>query len=152
MIAKTTNTNGDIIIDEFPELPNVVSTSGYVEIEKESSSNNEFLSKLYDEYTANETGAIGINGPYSVKNFKLKFEDINEVTDEVTSTIDENSQIARPRNRAERRALAKKLSKQGRAQFGTISETARKLNYIDLIQKLREINKENKNEDTTKNS
>ena len=52
----------------------------------------------------------------------------------------------------ERRALAKKLGKKGRDQFGTISETAKKLNYIDLIQKLREINKENENEDTTQDS
>lgn len=152
MIAKTTNTNGDIIIDEFPELPNGVSTSGYVKIEKELSSNNESLSKLYDECTANETGAIGTNGPYPVKNFKLKFEDIDEVTNAVTSTIDKNSQIVRPHNRAERRALAKKLGKKGREQFGTISETARKLNYIDLIQKLRDMNKENENEDTTQDS
>lgn len=77
---------------------------------------------------------------------------IDEITTTVASTINENSQIARPRNRAERRALAKKLGKKGREQFGTISETAKKLNYIDLIQKLREMNKENENEDTTQNS
>ena len=71
---------------------------------------------------------------------------IDEVTTQISSTINDNSQIARPRNRAERRALAKKLGKKGREQFGTISETAKKLNYIDLIQKLREMNKENENE------
>jgi len=71
--------------------------------------------------------------------------DIDSLTTNITSTIDENLQIVRPRNRTERRALAKKLGKKGRAQMGTISETARKLNYIDLIQKLREMNKENKN-------
>lgn len=78
--------------------------------------------------------------------------DVDSMTTAISSNIDENSQIARPRNRAERRALAKKLGKKGREQFGTISETAKKLNYIDLIQKLREMNKENENEDTTQNS
>lgn len=77
---------------------------------------------------------------------------IDEITTTVASTIDEKAQLARPRNRKERRALAKKLGKKGREQFGTISETAKKLNYINLIQKLREINKENENEDTTQDS
>lgn len=58
-----------------------------------------------------------------------------------------------PRNRAERRALAKKLGKKGRKQFDsttqTIGETAKKLDYISLIQKLRELNdkKEKENEE-----
>jgi hypothetical protein len=78
--------------------------------------------------------------------------DVDSMTTAITSAMDEKSQIARPRNRAERRALAKKLGKKGREQFGTISETAKKLNYIDLIQKLREMNKENEDEDTTQNS
>lgn len=78
--------------------------------------------------------------------------DVDSLTTVISSNINENSQIARPRNRAERRALAKKLGKKGRAQFGTISETTKKLNYIDLIQKLREMNKENENETTTENS
>lgn len=78
--------------------------------------------------------------------------DVDSMTTAISSNINENSQIARPRNRAERRALAKKMGKKGREQLGTISETARKLNYIDLIQKLREMNKEKENEDTTQNS
>ena len=50
-----------------------------------------------------------------------------------------------PRNRAERRALKKRMG----ASFGdfeAISETAKKLDYIDLIQKLRELNKRKQNE------
>ena len=78
--------------------------------------------------------------------------DVDNMTTAIASAMDEKSQIARPRNRAERRALAKKMGKKGREQFGTISETARKLNYIDLIQKVREMNKENENEDSTQNS
>ena len=78
--------------------------------------------------------------------------DVDSMTTAIASAMDEKSQIARPRNRAERRALAKKMGRKGREQFGTISETARKLNYIDLIQKLREMNKENENEESTQNS
>jgi len=77
--------------------------------------------------------------------------DVDNLTTAVSCEIEEKSQIARPRNRAERRALAKKLGKKGRANLGTISETAKKLNYIDLIQKLREMNKENENEQATEN-
>lgn len=53
-----------------------------------------------------------------------------------------------PRNRAERRALEKKLGKKGRAQYPDLIETSKKLAQIDLIQKLRELNekKENENE------
>lgn len=56
-------------------------------------------------------------------------------------------------NREQRRALAKKIGKKGRAQAETISEYARKLTYISLIEKLREINKEkeNNNEQATEN-
>lgn len=53
-----------------------------------------------------------------------------------------------PRNRAERRALEKKLGKKGRAQYPDLIETSKKLAQIDLIQKLRKLNekKENENE------
>jgi hypothetical protein len=72
--------------------------------------------------------------------------DVDSLTTTISSNINENSQIARPRNRAERRALAKKLGKKGRQDFGTISETAKKLNYIELIQKLRQLNEEKEQE------
>lgn len=57
----------------------------------------------------------------------------------ITSQVEQNSTL--PMNRAQRRALAKKMGKKGRKQLGTIGETAKKLDYIDLIQKLRELNK-----------
>ena len=44
-------------------------------------------------------------------------------------------------NRKQRRALKKKLGKQSRNEVDVVSETATKLNYIDLIQKFRELNK-----------
>ena len=65
--------------------------------------------------------------------------DIESITTTVSDNIDK--QLV-PRNRAERRAFAKKAGKKGRQQFDLITETARKLNYIDLIQKMREINKQ----------
>ena len=79
-------------------------------------------------------------------------DNIDTIVKETTSAIENKTEKLQFHNRAERRAFAKKLGKSGRAQLGTISETARKLNYIDLIQKLREINKENENENITKNS
>ena len=71
-------------------------------------------------------------------------ETLEAVESIITSQIDENS--VPNMNRAQRRAFAKKLGKRGRVQIDTISETAKKLNYIELIQKLRELNnKENDN-------
>ena len=76
-------------------------------------------------------------------------KDLDAIVDATTSDIKAKS---RPRNRAERRALAKKMGKKGRAQMDLITETAEKLNYIDLIQRLRELNAkkemENNNEGT----
>ena len=57
-----------------------------------------------------------------------------------------------PMNRAQRRALKKKVGAKKYAEMvgesgnvvEAVSDTARKLNYIDLIQKLRKLNKEKK--------
>ena len=79
---------------------------------------------------------------------------LEEIETTVAQQMKEKTQY-QPRNRAERRALAKKLGKSGRAKLGTISETAKKLNYINLIENLRELNekKENENyEDATEDS
>ena len=81
---------------------------------------------------------------------------LEEIETAVTQQMEEKTQY-QPRNRAERRALAKKLGKKGRKQFDsttqTIGETAKKLDYISLIQKLRELNdkkeKENKENEAT---
>ena len=61
-----------------------------------------------------------------------------------------------PMNRAQRRALKKKLGAKKYAEMvanngdevSAITETAKKLNYIDLIQKLRKLNEEKKNDET----
>ena len=70
---------------------------------------------------------------------------LEEIETTVARQMEEKTQY-QPRNRAERRALAKKLGKRGRASIGSISETAKKLNYINLIENLRELNEKKENE------
>lgn len=64
-------------------------------------------------------------------------------------------------NRAQRRALAKKKNKNKKnlnsAEMTTVMDAAKKINYINLIQKLRELNEKNKmeikeNEEINKNN
>ena len=86
-----------------------------------------------------------------------------ETAEKILKNI-ENKTLARirekmpPMNRAQRRAMKKKMGAKKYAELAaengdvttTISETAAKLNYIDLIQKLRKLNEENeKNGKTT---
>lgn len=73
-------------------------------------------------------------------------DNIDAIVEETTSAIENKLEQPQFHNRAQRRAFAKKLGKSGRAKMGTISETAKKLNYINLIQKLRELNEEKENE------
>ena len=72
-------------------------------------------------------------------------------------TIEKINSTRVPMNRAQRRALRKKVGAKKYAEMiaesgdvtTAISETAAKLNYIDLIQKLRQLNEEKKNADET---
>jgi len=73
-------------------------------------------------------------------------DNIEEIVEETTSAIESKVNQPQFHNRAKRRKFAKKLGKSGRAKMGTISETAKKLTYINLIQKLRELNEEKENE------
>lgn len=77
-------------------------------------------------------------------------------------TIEKINSTRMPMNRAQRRALKKKVGSKKYAEMvangdvvETISDTAKKLDYIDLIQKLRKLNeeknKENGNDDDKKN-
>ena len=109
MNITITNTDGEIINTNVPDLPEGVATSGYMYNEEE------------------------LDSP----------ETLEAVESMITSQIEENSMP--PMNRAQRRALAKKMGKKGREQLGAISNTAQKLNYIYLIQKLRELNKKENN-------
>lgn len=54
-----------------------------------------------------------------------------------------------PLNRKQRRALNKKLGKRGNTNVEIISNAAEKLNYIDLIQKLRTLNNKEQENETT---
>ena len=77
-------------------------------------------------------------------------------------TIEKIRKTQVPMNRAQRRALKKKVGAKKYAEMvangdvvETISETAKKLNYIDLIQKLRKLNEEKEKENgetTTENN
>ena len=54
--------------------------------------------------------------------------------------------LTKHQNRAERRALMRKIGKKNYNDINIIAETATKLDYIDLIQKFRELNKKKENE------
>ncbi len=54
--------------------------------------------------------------------------------------------IAKHLNRAQRRALMKKTSKKNRQQVQQLNENLKKLDYIHLIEELRELNKKRENE------
>lgn len=70
-------------------------------------------------------------------------ETLEAVETLITKQLEEKTDL--PLNRAQRRALMKKAGKKGREQLGTIGNTAKKLNYIDLIQKLRKLNEKENN-------
>lgn len=147
-IVTITNSDEEKIETEVPELSEGITTSGYI-------TPIDIGTKPYDECTAAETACIS-SSVYPVKNFKMDLAASSVLTDLYNETLDNSSKITKAvtekieekiqqpqfHNRAERRAFAKKLEKIGRAQFGTIYETAKKLNYIELIQRLREMNKE----------
>lgn len=74
-------------------------------------------------------------------------EKYSELEAEVTSTINKNlNDTFTPRNRAERRALEKatrrQKAKQKRMYVDNIKEAAQKLAYINMIEKVRELNKQ----------
>lgn len=149
-IVTITNSDGEKFETEVPELPEGITTSGYI-----TPINIE--TKPYDECTAAETACVS-SATYPVKNFKINsvladlydetFNSPSEITEAITEKAEEKVQQQQPQfhNRAERRRFAKKLGKSGRAKMGTISETAKKLTYVNLIQKLRELNEEKENE------
>ena len=72
-------------------------------------------------------------------------------------TIEKINSTRVPMNRAQRRALKKKVGAKKYAEMvaengdivSAVSETAKKLNYVDLIQKLRKLNKEKENNGET---
>lgn len=69
-----------------------------------------------------------------------------DAREKIEEALRQRQRAARPRNREERRALMNKIGKKAYNEIEVISETATKLDYIDLIQKLRELNKKKENE------
>lgn len=92
-------------------------------------------------------------------NEQIGAETIEEVLKNIENkTIEKINSTRVPINRAQRRALKKKVGAKKYAELinngddavSVVSETAKKLNYIDLIQKLRKLNEEKeKNGETT---
>ena len=78
-----------------------------------------------------------------VTGLTTEHDNLESIETETTTAIENKTEELQFHNRAQRRAFAKKLGKSGRAKMGTISETAKKLTYINLIQKLRALNEEN---------
>ena len=83
-------------------------------------------------------------------------EKYSELEAEVTSTINKNlNETFKPRNRAERRALDKATRRQKqkkRRMFAdSIKETAEKLAYINMIEKVRALNEQIKAEGEKEN-
>ena len=83
-------------------------------------------------------------------------EKYSELEAEVTSTINKNlNETFKPRNRAERRALDKATRRQKqkkRRMFAdSIKETAEKLAYINMIEKVRALNEQIKEEGEKEN-
>lgn len=88
-----------------------------------------------------------------VAGLTTEHDNLETIEAETSTAIENKTQQLHFHNRAERRKFAKKLGKSGREKMGTISETAKKLAYINLIQNLRKMNEEKENnEDTIENS
>lgn len=75
-------------------------------------------------------------------------ETLEAVEQMIASNIEEKSQLNM--NRAQRRAFMHKMGKRGRSQLDLIGDAAKKLNYIDLIQKIDALNKKNKENENEK--
>ena len=84
-------------------------------------------------------------------NEQVGAESVDEVLKKIEAkTLEKIRSTQVPMNRAQRRALRKKVGAQKYAEMvansgdvvSAVGETAKKLNYIDLIQKLRKLNKE----------
>ena len=73
-------------------------------------------------------------------------EHLNKIQEQINEDMQRRIENSRPMNREQRRRLMKKAGKAGRKQMSTINNAALKLNYAQLIQDLRELNKKKENE------
>jgi hypothetical protein len=96
------------------------------------------------------------NISYEEAKEKIGADTDQEILENIAKFTTEKIKASRPPlNRAQRRALKKKLGStkyaemvaaEGGNEIDAISKTAAKLNYIDLIQKLRKLNEEKEKE------
>lgn len=126
-----------------------------VDEENPTSEINEKLApdELVQRYA--EIQGITIEEAYNEVGAPTDYEVLKNIEEK---TIEKIRKTQVPMNRAQRRALKKKVGAKKYAEMvangdvvETISDTAKKLNYIDLIQKLRKLNekKEKENGETT---
>ena len=107
---------------------------------------------------------IPINEKPTAEQLIKRFAEVNGISEEEATQLiaaDSEEEILKkmpPMNRAQRRALAKKIKNHKNTDkdvINIISDTTKKINYINLIQQLRELNekreKEN-NEDAIENN
>lgn len=69
-------------------------------------------------------------------------QNIDDATEVIKETIESKTKM----NRAQRRKIMKragKTGKQARHEMDALSETVRRVSYIDLIEKFRKLNEEN---------
>ena len=76
-------------------------------------------------------------------------DELEQIEDKLEQDIE--TQIARHMNRAQRRALMKKTSKKNRQNIQQFNEAIKKIDYIHLIEELRELNKKKENENYDSN-
>lgn len=109
--------------------------------------------------------AIVQNISFEEAKSQIDSDNVEEVLKNIQAkTLEKIRAYNPPMNRAQKRALKKKIGAKKYAEMmangdntvDAITETAKKLNYIDLIQKLRKLNAEKENEEngetTTENN
>lgn len=84
-----------------------------------------------------------------VTGLTTELDSLEPIETETNAAIEDKTKDLKFYNRAQRRLLAKKMKKQDRANMGTISKTAKKLTYINLIQQMRNLNEKEKNQNET---
>ena len=73
-------------------------------------------------------------------------ESVTTVAESIDADITEHTNVAKHLNRKQRRQLMKKTSKRSRQDMKQLNEDLKKLDYIYLIEQLRELNKKKENE------
>lgn len=112
-----------------------------IEIEDQTASANELIERFAQIQNISIEEATEKIGAATAEDVLKNIQDF---------TIEKINSTRVPMNRAQRRALKKKVGAKKYAEMvaesgdvtTAISQTAQKLNYIDLIQKLRKLNKE----------